>query len=143
MVAQVGEQIRLALAALSPDERMTLAFWVSYAAAELAPLAARLRELLFGSVKLAVDGAPVPVLDPGRGRTKIGYFWLMARDDRPSSNHDPRSTRTLPNVRQSEIGWPYYARGPGGRRRPPPALPAGCETFPRSLQRRRWAGRRG
>jgi transposase len=70
-------------------ERMTLAFWVGYAAAELAPLVERLREMLLGSVKLAVDETPVPVLDPGRGRTKIGYFWSMARDDRPWGNDDP------------------------------------------------------
>ena len=25
----------------------------------------------------------MPVLDPGRGRTKQGYFWAIARDDRP------------------------------------------------------------
>ena len=70
-------------------ERMTLASWVGYAAAELAPVVARLREILLGSVKLAVDETPVPVLDPGRGRTKIGYFWSMARDDRPWGNDDP------------------------------------------------------
>jgi len=23
------------------------------------------------------------VLDPGRGKTKTGYFWAIARDDRP------------------------------------------------------------
>jgi hypothetical protein len=50
---------------------------------------ARLREILLGSVKLAVDETPMPVLDPGRGRTKIGYFWSMARDDRPWGNDDP------------------------------------------------------
>jgi transposase len=70
-------------------ERMTLASWVGYAAAELAPVVARLREILLGSVKLAVDETPMPVLDPGRGRTKIGYFWSMARDDRPWGNDDP------------------------------------------------------
>jgi transposase len=70
-------------------ERMTLASWVGYAAAELAPVVARLREILLGSAKLAVDETPVPVLDPGRGRTKIGYFWSMARDDRPWGNEDP------------------------------------------------------
>ena len=42
-----------------------------------------------GSVKLAVDETQVPVLDSGRGRTKIGYFWSMARDDRPWGNDDP------------------------------------------------------
>jgi len=23
------------------------------------------------------------VFDPGRGKTKAGYFWMLARDDRP------------------------------------------------------------
>jgi transposase len=70
-------------------DRATLAFWVGYAAAELAPVVARLREILLGSAKLAVDETPVPVLDPGRGRTKIGYFWSMARDDRPWGDSAP------------------------------------------------------
>ena len=30
-----------------------------------------------------------PVLDPGRGRTKKGYFWAIARDDRPWGGTDP------------------------------------------------------
>jgi transposase len=29
------------------------------------------------------------VLDPGRGRTKKGYFWAIARDDRPWGGTDP------------------------------------------------------
>jgi len=29
------------------------------------------------------------VLDPGRGRTKIGYFWAISRDDRPWGGLDP------------------------------------------------------
>ena len=70
-------------------DRSTLAFWVGYAAAELMPLHERLREYLLGSAKLAVDETPVPVLDPGRGKTKKGYFWAMARDDRPFGGSDP------------------------------------------------------
>src|ERR1700758_2824080 len=69
-------------------DRATLAFWVGYAAAELAPLVTRLREILLGSARLAVDETPAPVLDPGRGRTKTGYFWAMARDDRPWGGAD-------------------------------------------------------
>src|SRR6202011_3508912 len=61
--------------------RATLAFWVGYAAAELACLAFRLREIVLSSVKIAVDETRAPVLDPGRGRTKTGYFWAVARDD--------------------------------------------------------------
>jgi len=70
-------------------DRSTLAFWVGYAACELAPLYERLKENLLSSVRLAVDETPVPVLDPGRGRTKTGYFWSMARDDRPFGGKDP------------------------------------------------------
>src|SRR6202035_1271252 len=70
-------------------DRSTLAFWVGYAAAELAPLYERLKEHLLSSSRLAVDETPVPVLDPGRGRTKTGYFWSMARDDRPFGGTDP------------------------------------------------------
>ena len=64
-------------------DRATLAFWVGYAAAELKPLWRLLREELLRSAKLFVDETTAPVLDPGRGRTKKGYFWVIARDDRP------------------------------------------------------------
>jgi transposase len=70
-------------------DRSTLAFWVGYAAAELAPLYERLKQMLLSSAKLAVDETPVPVLDPGRGKTKTGWFWTMARDDRPWGGTDP------------------------------------------------------
>ena len=64
-------------------DRSTLAFWTGYAAAEIAPVVARLREMLLASTRLFADETVVPVLDPGRGRTKQGYFWAIARDDRP------------------------------------------------------------
>ena len=70
-------------------DRSTLAFWVGYAAAELMPLYERLKANLLASAKLAVDETPVPVLDPGRGKTKTGYFWAVARDDRPWGGTDP------------------------------------------------------
>ncbi len=64
-------------------DRATLAFLVGYAVAELKPLWRLLREELRRSAKLFVDETIAPVLDPGRGRTKKGYFWVIARDDRP------------------------------------------------------------
>lgn len=70
-------------------KRAVLAFWVGYAAAELKPLYVRLRELILTSGKIAVDETVAPVLDPGRGRTKKGYFWAIARDDRPWGGTDP------------------------------------------------------
>jgi transposase len=70
-------------------KRSILAFWVGYAAAELKPVWLRLRELILSSAKIAVDETVAPVLDPGRGRTKQGYFWAIARDDRPWGGTDP------------------------------------------------------
>ena len=31
----------------------------------------------------------MPVLNPGRGQTKTGYFWAIARDDRPRRGTGP------------------------------------------------------
>jgi transposase len=70
-------------------DRSTLAFWMGYAAAEIAPVVARLREMVLASARVFADETVVPVLDPGRGRTKQGYFWAIARDDRPWSGPDP------------------------------------------------------
>lgn len=64
-------------------DRSVLASWVGYAAAEVKPLWRLMCEELLGSTKLFVDETTAPVLDPGRGRTKKGYFWVLARDDRP------------------------------------------------------------
>jgi transposase len=70
-------------------DRATLAFWVGTAAAEIAPVVRRLKEIVLGSAHLFADETVVPVLDPGRGRTKKGYFWAVARDDRPWGGPDP------------------------------------------------------
>lgn len=72
-----------------PVDRSTLAFWVGYAAAEVAPVVVRLREIVLRSARIFADETVVPVLDPGRGRTKQGYFWTLARDDRPWGGLDP------------------------------------------------------
>jgi len=48
-------------------DRSTLAFWMGYAAAEVAPVVARLREMVLASARVFADETVVPVLDPGRG----------------------------------------------------------------------------
>ena len=70
-------------------DRSTLANWVGGACWWLEPLQARLAEHVFGSQKLFADDTPIPVLDPGRGRTKTGRLWVYARDDRPWDGPDP------------------------------------------------------
>ena len=69
--------------------RSTLANWVGSAAWWLEPLRARLAEQVFASRKLFADDTTVPVLDPGRGRTRTGRLWVYARDDRPWGGLDP------------------------------------------------------
>jgi transposase len=64
-------------------DRSTLANWVGGACWWLEPLHARLAADVFASTKLFADDTPLPVLDPGRGRTKTGRLWVYTRDDRP------------------------------------------------------------
>jgi transposase len=54
-------------------ERSTLALWMGYAAAELAPVVARLREMILASARIFADETVVPVLDPSAfGRSPGG-----------------------------------------------------------------------
>jgi len=76
-------------------DRSTLADWVGHAARELRPVHARLVEILKASPKLFADETRAPVLDPGRGRTKTGWLWALARDDRPWGGADPPAVAFL------------------------------------------------
>ncbi len=66
-------------------DRSTLAAWVGRAAFELKPVYDALLADLKRSTKLFMDETTAPVLDPGRRKTKTGYFWALARDDRPGA----------------------------------------------------------
>ena len=69
--------------------RSTLASWVGGAAHTLQPLIDLLSRYVLKATKLHGDDIPVPVLDPGRGRTKTGRLWTYVRDDRPAGSIDP------------------------------------------------------
>jgi transposase len=69
--------------------RSTLANWVGGASWWLEALRERLAAHIFASGKLFADDTPVPVLDPGRGRTRTGRLWVYVRDDRPWAGPDP------------------------------------------------------
>ena len=66
----------------------------------------RLCKNVFASDHLFADDTPIPVLDPGRGRTKTGRLWVYAREQRPWGGPSRRrrsicSHRTeRPSVRQ-------------------------------------------
>jgi transposase len=44
---------------------------------------------VIAATKIHADDTPVPVLDPGRGKTKTGRLWVYVRDDRPAASTDP------------------------------------------------------
>jgi hypothetical protein len=64
-------------------ERSTLADCVGGAAALLDPLVEALARYVVASAYLHGDDTPVPVLQPGRGKTKTGRLWTYVRDGRP------------------------------------------------------------
>jgi transposase len=70
-------------------DRATLAAWVGGASRVLEPLVEALRRYVLAAEKLHADDTPVPVLEPGNGKTKIGRVWTYVRDDRPAGNHAP------------------------------------------------------
>jgi transposase len=70
-------------------ERSTLAGWVGGACWWLEALHDRLCKNVFASDHLFADDTPVPVLDPGRGRTKKGRLWVYVREQRGWGGPDP------------------------------------------------------
>ena len=70
-------------------DRSTLCDWVGRACWWLEPLWRLLRRHVMGSTRIFADDTPLPVLDPGRGRTKTGRLWGYAIDDRPWGGGTP------------------------------------------------------
>lgn len=70
-------------------DRSTLADWVGDCSRLLVPLVDALGRYVLTVDKLHADDTPVPVLEPGRGRTRTGRLWTYVRDDRPSGGTDP------------------------------------------------------
>ena len=65
-------------------DRSLLADWVGRASELLAPLADALRRHVFAADVVHGDDTPIPVLAPGRGKTKTGRLWTYVRDERPA-----------------------------------------------------------
>lgn len=64
--------------------RSTLATWAGAGGAALEPLYEALRRFILSARVLHADETPVPLLDPGAGKTRKAYVWAWAR-----SHHDP------------------------------------------------------
>src|SRR5215470_6670533 len=70
-------------------DRSTLADWVGGASRTLRPLVDALQKYVLRAEKLHGDDVPVPVLEPGNGKTKTGRLWTYMRDDRPAGDQSP------------------------------------------------------
>ena len=64
-------------------DRSTLAGWVGTMAFLLDPLVRAIGHHVRAGATVHADDTPVPVLDPGRGKTKTGRLWVAVRDERP------------------------------------------------------------
>jgi transposase len=61
--------------------RSTLSSWGGAGGAALEPLGDALKRFVLGAPVLHVDETTVPLLDPGKGRTKTAYIWAYARSE--------------------------------------------------------------
>lgn len=70
-------------------DRSTLADWIGQISFLLTPLAQVIGRHAKAGAAIHADDTPVPVLDPGRGRTKTGQLWVLVRDERPWNGPAP------------------------------------------------------
>jgi transposase len=70
-------------------DRSTMADWVGQTAALMRPLVDAVGAHVMAAERVHADDTTVPVLDPGRGKTKTGRLWCYVRDDRPFAGQAP------------------------------------------------------
>lgn len=70
-------------------DRSTLAGWVGQTTRLLRPLVEAVGTHVMAAERVHADDTTVPVLDPGRGKTKTGRLWCYVRDDRPFGGQTP------------------------------------------------------
>jgi transposase len=116
-------------------DRSTLCDWVGRACWWLEPLWRLLRRHVMGSTRIFADDTPLPVLDPGRGRTKTGRLWGYAVDDRPWGGEAPPAVVYLyaenrrsehPAAQLSEFQGVLQVDGYGGFKRLLESRPSGA-----------------
>jgi transposase len=96
-------------------DRSTLSDWVGRMAFHLSPIADAIARHVREGTALHADDTPVPVLDPGRGKTKTGRLWVAVRDERPWGSGVPPAV--------------FYRYSADRRSEHAEALLAGCRGF--------------
>lgn len=92
--------------------RNLMAGWMGHVGFHLEPLADRLFQLIRDGERIFADETTLPVLAPGRGRTRTGYLWTYLRDDRPYGGAGPpivvyrfEDSRAAGCVERHLAGW--------------------------------------
>jgi transposase len=70
-------------------DRSTLADWVGRAAWLMQPVAERIGDYARAGPTVHADDTPIPVQDPGRGRTRSGRLWVVVRDEGTWGSSNP------------------------------------------------------
>ena len=96
-------------------DRSTMAEWMGRTAALLYPLTEAIGRHVRAGTVLHADDTTVPVLEPGRGRTRTGRLWAVVRDERPHAGPAPPAV--------------YYRYSPDRRGEHAAALLGGCLGF--------------
>ncbi len=96
-------------------DRSLLAEWMGRTAFLLQPLAEVIGQHVRAGSTLHADDTPVPVLDPGRGKTKTGRLWTLVRDERPWAGPAPPAA--------------FYLYSPDRKGEHAATLLAGCKGF--------------
>ncbi len=92
--------------------RNLMANWMGHVGFHLDTLAERLFELIRAGDRIFADETTLPVLAPGRGRTRSGYLWTYLRDDRPYGGAGPpmvvyrfEDSRSAERLERHLAGW--------------------------------------
>ncbi len=93
--------------------RATLGRWTGAVAELLEPLYDVLRQYVLMPGKVHADDIPVPVQEPGSGKTWTARLWVYVRDDRNAGSQMPwrSGSRTVRTGKVSihKITWPVTA----------------------------------
>ena len=86
--------------------RATLGRWTGAVAELLEPLYDVLRQYVLMPGKVHADDIPVPVQEPGSGKTRTARLWVYVRDDRNAGSQMPRRSGS----RTARTGKAYIHR---------------------------------
>ena len=96
-------------------DRSTMCGWIGKMGFLLEPLAQRIADHVRSGEVLHADDTPLPVLEPGRGKTKTGRLWVALRDERPWGSLQPPAV--------------FYRYAPDRKAEQASALLKGCRGY--------------